>query len=700
MPRQPVGARALPLVLRGEPLHRRLARALYRLLLLAGTAAITAYGVREMHGVLSPGGLTTLQAAFLGLFAVNFLWVSHAAVNAVLGVLRTFFRWLGSPSPEADEPLPTAILVPVYNEDPVRVAAAVRVMAAGLASRAPGRFAFFLLSDTNRPGAWIAEERVFRSLVADAPATVPVYYRHRAHNDERKAGNVADWVQRWGGAWEAFLILDADSLVAPETIVRLARRLGADPALGLVQTVPTIVRGRTLYARLQQFANRCYGAVSAAGLAAWHGPSANYWGHNAILRTRAFAEAARLPILAGRPPFGGGVLSHDFVEAAFLRRAGWGVRIDADLEGSHEEAPPSLTDVLQRDRRWCQGNLQHARFLFAEGLALPSRLHLLSGILAYGSAALWFILVIVGLLLGVQAEFTRPEYFARPSLFPLWPVFDAERAIALFLVSMGVVLTPKLAGWLVCLASWPRLLAFRGPLALTGSVLVEILFSVLYAPVLMFAQTRLVLQVLTGGDAGWQPQRREGAGVPFGEALRLHRTDVLFGLAVAALAWHLHLHLFLWLLPVTAGLVLAPVLAWVSGREGPARVLGAVGLLRAEGLPRERRLVARFERVLGRGRVREVEGPLRALAADPGLRAFHAAQLPAPGEREPFDPTLALARAKAEWEPDLAVLESFLTPPELMAWLSDPAAVEHLADRAGGAWTPPRRRWSDARQAS
>ena len=153
-----------------------------------------------------------------------------------------------------------------------------------------------------------------------------------------------------------------------------------------------------------EFANQCYGPIYARGLAAWHGLSSNFWGHNAIIRCRAFAECCLLPVLRGRPPFGGAILSHDFIEAALLRRAGWGVRFDVDINQSWEEAPPSLLDVIVRDRRWCQGNLQHSRLLFARGLTLATRLHLLTGIMAYVSAALWLLLVVVGLTIAVQAN--------------------------------------------------------------------------------------------------------------------------------------------------------------------------------------------------------------------------------------------------------------------------------------------------------
>ncbi|MDA0704893.1 MAG: glucans biosynthesis glucosyltransferase MdoH, partial [Proteobacteria bacterium] len=466
MPRRTVhGLRQRPRA--GGSLVSRLTTALARLFLFAATVALAGYGIVEMHGVIDVGGVTGLQWLFLVLFAVNFSWISFAACQAALGFLRGIRLDL-KPSRErpldASELISTAILAPVYNEDPQSVAAALSAMADGVARLAPGRFAVFVLSDSNRPDSWIAEEAVFARLVAAAPAACPIHYRHRRRNTDRKAGNIGDWVKRWGGAFEAMLVLDADSLMAPRTIVEMARRLAADPGLGLLQTLPAIVRGRSLFARLQQFANRCYGPIFGNGLAAWHGRSSNFWGHNAIIRTKAFADAAGLPQLKGKPPFGGSVLSHDFVEAALLCRAGWGVRLDTDLAESHEEAPPSLLDVMVRDRRWCQGNLQHVRFLFARGLSFTSRLHLFSGMMAYLSAPLWFALVIVGLLIAVQAGITRPEYFAEPSLFPTWPVFERKRAVALFVVSMGVVLAPKALGWLAVMLHPRRLMRFGGPL--------------------------------------------------------------------------------------------------------------------------------------------------------------------------------------------------------------------------------------------
>ncbi|MBI4724695.1 MAG: glucans biosynthesis glucosyltransferase MdoH, partial [Rhodomicrobium sp.] len=210
-----------------------------------------------------------------------------------------------------------------------------------------------------------------------------IFYRRRSANTGKKAGNVADWCRRWGANYEYMLVLDADSLMTGESVTKLALIIEKNPDFGLVQTVPISIGRNTLFARLQQFAGRLYGPMLATGLAFWHRGVSNFWGHNAIIRTRAFIESAGLPMLPGKPPFGGPILSHDFVEAALLNRAGWRVCMVPDLPGSYEEIPPSLIDFAMRDRRWAQGNLQHSRVLLASGLHWVSRVHMAMGIMAY-----------------------------------------------------------------------------------------------------------------------------------------------------------------------------------------------------------------------------------------------------------------------------------------------------------------------------
>lgn len=347
------------------------------------------------------------------------------------------------------------------------------------------------------------------------------------------------------------IVLDADSVMSAECMLTLSRRMAASPGVGLIQTLPTIVRASTLYGRLQQFANHCFGPIYAEGLSAWHGLSSNFWGHNAIIRTRAFAEASHLPILPGKPPFGGHVLSHDFIEAALLRRAGWGVRFDTDIQSTYEESPPSLIDVMIRDRRWCQGNLQHTPFMFAQGFVLPTRLHIFSGLMSYLSAVFWLSLIVVGLAIALQARYVRPEYFANPSLFPTWPVFDSERALTLFIVSMAIVIAPKVFGWFAALINIPRCMKFGGPILLTLSVVVEMLMSALYAPILMVHQFGVVVGIFRGKDSGWMPQSRDDGALSWAAVARAHAGHTLFGIILAIIALLLSIELFYWLLPIT-----------------------------------------------------------------------------------------------------------------------------------------------------
>src|SRR6202042_2078774 len=227
---------------------------------------------------------------------------------------------------------------------------------------------------------WIAEEAGFLALRERTGGDARIFYRRRPRNTARKSGNIAEWMRRFGGAYQQFLILDADSLMPGETLVRLVGAMERHPDVGLAQTLPIIPGASTLFARMQQFAGRVYGPLIAHGIAWWHGAEGNYWGHNALIRTRAFAEQAGLPELRGRRPFGGHIMSHDFVEAALLRRAGWSVWMVPALAGSYEEGPPNVPDMAIRDRRWCQGNLQHMAVLPARGLYWLSRMHMLVGI--------------------------------------------------------------------------------------------------------------------------------------------------------------------------------------------------------------------------------------------------------------------------------------------------------------------------------
>lgn len=683
MPRHRVNEKGFTLKRHQRQFFYPLSTFLARLFITVTTVALSAFGISEMYSVLSTTTVTLLQWLFLTLFSINFTWISFAFSQAFLGFLLTLKPRILRVPEAAEAPFKTAILVPIYKEEPARIAAAIKTMRQELLIKAPGKYAFFILSDTNQAEAWLAEEQALLELFDNDQHACPVYYRRRASNKERKAGNIADWVTNWGADYEAMIVLDADSIMSADSMISLSRRLAAAPEVGLIQTLPTIVNARSLYGRLQQFANHCYGPIYAAGLSAWHGLSSNFWGHNAIIRTRAFAEACNLPILPGSPPFGGHILSHDFIEAAMLRRRGWGVRFDTDIRCSYEEAPPSLVDVLTRDRRWCQGNLQHSRLLLAHDLVMPTRIHILSGIMSYLSAVFWLALIITGLAIAVQAQFVRPEYFSDPSLFPTWPVFDAERALRLFVISMFVLLAPKIFGWFSAMVNFRRCKHFGGPVLLTGSTLSEMLLSALYAPTLMLAQCNVVYKILRGKDSGWNPQSRDDGALSLQQAYQAHRGHTLFGIVLGGIAYLISLELFLWLLPIAGCLMLSIPLSWLSGGEKRGRIFNWLGLFRSPEEKHPAEILKSFrDNTQNLRPMLPVDAPLQFLNNNQPLFCWHLAQLPlldaySPGE---FHAPTVTAKWKLEQAATLQELQAWLDPPEMLALLSQHSHIQKLRE--------------------
>ncbi|HEY9211622.1 MAG TPA: glucans biosynthesis glucosyltransferase MdoH, partial [Ancylobacter sp.] len=445
-----------------------------------------------------------------------------------------------------------------------------------------------------------------------------------------------------------------------------------------IQTLPVIVGGRTLFARLQQFAGRLYGPLLAQGLAWWHGSESNYWGHNAIIRTRAFASCAGLPHLRGRKPFGGHILSHDFVEAALIRRGGWAVHMVPWLPGSYEEGPPSLTDLATRDRRWCQGNLQHAAVLPGRGLHFISRMHLLTGIGSYITAPLWLIMLLAGLLTALQARFVPPDYFPSEfSLFPNWPAQDPVRAAWVFAGTMAILLIPKLFAYGLMLFDAEARRGFGGGFLAFAGVITETLISGLAAPVMMVTQSSAVAGILAGRDGGWNPQRRDDGSVAVGQTMRHFAPHTLLGLALGGAALAISWPLFLWMTPVILGLVLAvPLVIWTAlPGGGKARLL----MTPEQGAPPPV-LSRAFELTVQLGGHRDVEEAVGRLVADPALLQVHRAMMPDFGERVPGDyaPERLVARAKVHDAPSLADALKLLTPKEKAAALGDDKALERL----------------------
>jgi membrane glycosyltransferase len=652
---------------------------LARLFVFGGALLLTGYGAYEMYQVVSVSRTTVLQWVLLVLFTINFSWIAVAFTSALLG----FLVLLGRREPPAALPdaleTRTAVVMPVYNEQTARTFAALEAIHESIEATGLGSaFDYFILSDTTNPDAWIAEERAFLALRKRLGPDARLYYRHRAKNHHRKAGNIADFVKRWGGHYDHMLVLDADSLMTGYCIARLAAAMEADPNAGIIQTLPLIINRNTLFARVQQFAARVHGPVIATGLSTWMGRDGNYWGHNAIIRTKAFAAHAGLPDLKGKPPLGGHILSHDFVEAALIRRAGWSVYMLPQLGGSYEESPPSLIDLSARDRRWCQGNLQHTRVIMASGLKLPSRQHFATGIFSYLASPLWLFQLIVGIALVLQTTYIRPEYFSRDlRLFPVWPRFDPERALALFALTMGILLAPKLFGLVLMLLSPQGRRSCGGSIRLVVSSLIEVILSALLAPILMLIQSGSVFQILLGRDTGWQPQRRDDGSIPMADIVRRHRWHTVLGALAGLSAFLIATSLFLWMSPTIVGLLLAIPLSWLSGQLGAGLALKRLGLLLTPEEYRPPAIATRANELQARNATLGFDDTdaLLALFRDPDLREQHEAMLP------PLQP-----RRRGEIEPDRALAEAKLVDAETiddaLHWLKPKERMVVLHDRA------------------
>lgn len=524
-----------------------------RLLLIALTAVLALAASSELRFTFSRDGLDIFEFALLLFFVPLFAWIAFGFVSSAIGFLKLISGehpgFTAIPSPASALRHRTAVLMPVYNESVDATFGRVRAMARSISEAGGGEWIdFFVLSDSN---AFQGKRELAAWREVAAEAEINVYYRRREQNVARKPGNIAEWVRRFGGAYEHMLVLDADSLMSGDAIVGMAAIMEEKPSIGLLQTVPMIINARTLFQRWMQFASEAYGPIATAGLLWWSGSEANFWGHNAILRTRAFAESCGLPELPGKPPFGGHILSHDMVEAALLRRRGWAVHM-VMIGGSYEEFPPTVVDHAIRDRRWMQGNLQHLRLLDASGLHWANRLHLLIGASAYLTSPGWFLLLATAIVQAASLGGDRFVGAAPPSVLGL-------TALLLF--------GPKLMGLIWMLADGGRRKAFGGIGSILKSVAVEVPLAMLMAPVTMVTQTKAILGLLLGVPSGWTTQVREARRIRVREVILDLREHIGLGVLFAGTAL-IDLVTALWLSPLTIGLLASPWLVSLTSSEG------------------------------------------------------------------------------------------------------------------------------------
>lgn len=460
-----------------------------------------------------------------------------------------------------------AVVMPVYNEDSAKFCARLEAIYRSIETDGHiDSFDFFILSDTRDLDLWVLEEVAWTNLCLRLKAFGKIYYRRRKTNENRKAGNIGDFVRTWGGGYEGMLVLDADSLMDGADIVKMTRILEAYPRLGILQTPPKLIRGVSVFTRLQQFAMRLYGPLFIRGLNFWQLGGGSYWGHNAIIRVKPFSEFCELPALPGREPFGGRILSHDFVEAALMVSEGWEVWLAWDIEGTYEEAPPTLVDHLKRDRRWCQGNLQHMWLVFARKLPLTVRIHLFMGIMAYLASPLWFLFLIMGTWLAWDFKMSELSILPFEGFVGRWLHIDGQQQ---GLILTGAVFTllflPKILALLGAMLAPKVRKSFGGALPLLAGVGIETVVSILLAPCAMMAHTLMVAGIISGRAVGWGNQSRETDGTAWRDACLFHAVPTLVGIAWAVVAWQIGVDFTLWMLPILLGLVLCiPVSVWTS----------------------------------------------------------------------------------------------------------------------------------------
>ena len=618
-------------------------RTLLRLVLLTLSVLLTAGATGVFVDLALRDGLQIVDVPLTLLFVVLFFWIAFSFCTAMLG----FFQHLRTsrhslfPLPrkpmhrDPSRPLPkSALVMPIYNEDPLRVFAGLRAMHRSLqeVGRAD-RFDLFVLSDTTDPDVWLQEELAWTELKQSLPADANVFYRRREKNLHRKSGNIEDFCRRFGDRYVYMIVLDADSVMDGGVLVEMVQRMEDDDHIGILQVPPIPVGRLSLFARLQQFAARVYGDIFATGFTLWTHHDGNYFGHNAIIRVDPFMRHCGLPKLPGRPPLGGEILSHDFVEAALIRRAGYKVIVASDLGGSYEQCPTTLLDFAKRDQRWCQGNLQHLQLVISSHLHPVSRVHMAMGVMSYVAAPLWLLFM----LLSVVAVVVSPGVDVSEETLLNWeltggPVITAwEQALLLFLFTMSLLLLPRVCSLLHILRQHDLVQAYGGELHVTVSVLMELVISALVAPILMLFHTRFVVSNLMGRMVQWSSQNRDESAVSLGEAVRNYWVHTLIGLGGLTLTYLFTPGLFPWLLPITGALAISIPLAMAlsSGAIGGWLLRRRLLMIPEESnTPRVLRLQQGLirEALLRKSNEPDIS-PIERVVLDPTLHAMHLAIL-------------------------------------------------------------------------
>ncbi|HLH90928.1 MAG TPA: glucans biosynthesis glucosyltransferase MdoH [Xanthobacteraceae bacterium] len=559
----------------GPPVKFR--RALFFTLVAATTLTVLALAVVA----LSPGGFGVVDLLLLALYAIALPWLVIGFSISVIGfcVMRFARGPIATIFPAAarvrgDEPITasTAILICIRNEAPQRVIRNLAPLMAGLVGAGVGdRFHVFILSDTGDADLAAVEEARLTAFAAAWRGRIAVTYRRRPVNTAFKAGNIRDFCRQWGADYDFSLTLDADSFMTADAVLNLVRIMQSDEKLGIVQSLVVGLPSTSAFARLFQFGMRLGMRSYTIGSAWWQADCGPYWGHNALVRLAPFIAHCELPELPKTGILGGQILSHDQIEAVLMRRAGYEVRVLPLEHQSWEENPATLLEFIRRDLRWCQGNMQYLHLLGLPGLRPVSRYQLVFAILMFLGSPAWIALLVLGTLAAAAAP--TPADFIR-----------ADAGIALFVATMIMWLSPKLATFVDVLTRGKERWSFGGTVRFVASSAGETVFSLLLAPIMWFGHTLFLARLPLRRTVGWAAQMRDDHVVPLGLACRALWPHTLVGVGALAILARTHPWAIPYALPLAAGLALSIPLAVISAAPaaGAALVRWGIGRLPEE----------------------------------------------------------------------------------------------------------------------
>ncbi len=523
--------------------------------------------------VLGSNTWTWLDIGIYACIMIGLPWTVIGFWNAIIGLVLLHARKDGlmqvAPHAAAGasrEPLRirTAVLMTIRNEDPARAFKRLRIVRASLLATSEERqFDYFVLSDTSKPEVAAEEERLFEAWRAEVGDSARITYRRRTENKGYKVGNLRDFIDRWGANYECMIPLDADSLMSGDAIVRLARIMQAYPRLGILQTLVVGAPSTSAFARIFQFGMRHGMRSYTMGSAWWAGDNGPYWGHNAAVRIKPFADHCTLPILPGKAPLGGHVLSHDHIEAAMMRKAGYEVRVLPVEGGSYEDNPPTILDFTQRDLRWCQGVMQYWRLIGLPGLRPWSRFQIGFTILMYVGAAAWMLMIALFAAKAFEGEFGN---------------LHVELGMALFFTMFMMSLTPKIAGLLDIALTDGGMRRYGGPVRFTASALLEIVFSMLLSPIASLRVTIFMVSVLFGRAVIWGGQNRDAYGLSWATAAQGLWPQMLFGFSILAILLAYAPGAIIWAMPLLAAFLLAAPFAVLTASPRFGEMLTRAGL--------------------------------------------------------------------------------------------------------------------------